>query len=216
MSDQFPSNTRPDRVVKPESERKPEKKMERVVEGEVVRRKKPLGKRFKELFTPQDARGVFEHVILDELVPGLKDIIVNAGQLALERMFFPDIRSSSRRGAPRGSRSGSHFAYDRVSSSSRSRYAEEPRRSMSRRNRASHNFDEIIIPDRFEAQETLDNMYHKLERYEVVTVADLYDLVGITGSYTDDKWGWYDLRGAGISRTHAGYLIDLPRPEPLN
>ena len=47
-------------------------------------------------------------------------------------------------------------------------------------------------------------------------MADLYDMVNITGDYTDTKWGWYDLRGAGVERIRSGYLLDLPRPVPLD
>jgi hypothetical protein len=54
-----------------------------------------------------------------------------------------------------------------------------------------------------------------IEKYETVSVADLYELLGVTSSYTDEKWGWVDLREATIRRVRDGYLLDLPKPESL-
>ena len=52
--------------------------------------------------------------------------------------------------------------------------------------------------------------------YGLVSVADLYDLVGIAGSYTDNKYGWTDIRNASVVRVRDGYVIKLPRALPLN
>jgi len=41
-------------------------------------------------------------------------------------------------------------------------------------------------------------------------------LVGLAATHTDNKWGWTDLSGAGVSRIRGGYLLDLPEPEPLD
>jgi hypothetical protein len=86
---------------------------------------------------------------------------------------------------------------------------------LSRRARANFDFDEIILPTRVEAEEVIDRMFDLVAKYEMVTVADLYDLVGIQGNYTDEKYGWEDVRGAGVTRVSNGYLLDIPRPEPL-
>ena len=47
-------------------------------------------------------------------------------------------------------------------------------------------------------------------------MADLYDLVGMTSNYTDNKYGWYDLRTAYIQGVSGGYVIRLPKPVALN
>ena len=49
----------------------------------------------------------------------------------------------------------------------------------------------------------------------MVSVMDLYDLVGITGQYTDNKYGWTNLRNAEPVRTRDGYMLKLPRAIPL-
>lgn len=192
------------------------KVVEKVVAGEVVRRKKPLGKRFVETFMGGDAKSVWGYVLLEVLIPAAKDMVVDAGQSALERTFYGETRSTSRRTAarPTGSSSNGYISYNRFSPTSPNGIREEPR-NVSRRARASHDFDEIILATRAEAEEVIDRLFDLVSRYESATVADLYELVGVTGNYTDDKWGWTDVRGAGVTRVRNGYLLDLPKPDPL-
>ena len=87
---------------------------------------------------------------------------------------------------------------------------------MSRRARSQHDFDEVILDSRVEAEEVIDKLYEVVSRYGSATVMDLYELVGLPSSHTDNKWGWTSLRGAGVSRAHGGYLLDLPEPQPLD
>ena len=55
-----------------------------------------------------------------------------------------------------------------------------------------------------------------MEEYGTVRVADLYDLVGVTGQYTDNNYGWTNIRNAEIVRVRDGYKIKMPRALPLN
>jgi hypothetical protein len=87
---------------------------------------------------------------------------------------------------------------------------------LSREARAKHNFDEIVLNSRVEAEEVIDRLYDVVSRYESASVADLYELVGLSSTHTDHKWGWTDIRGAGVQRVRDGYLLDLPSPEPLD
>ncbi len=188
------------------------KKIERVTTGEVSRRKKPLGKRIAETFVGGDARSVWGYVMFEVLVPAAKDMAADAVSQGIERMLFGEARSTSRRtGRPAG-HSG-YVSYNRYSATTPAR-REEPR-SVSRRARSSHDFDEIILATRAEADVVIDRMCDLIARYEQATVADLYELVGVAGSYTDEKWGWTDMRAAGVERIRNGYLLDLPRPELL-
>ena len=59
-------------------------------------------------------------------------------------------------------------------------------------------------------------MEELISMYGLVSVADLYELVGITGSYTDNKYGWYDIRSASVVRVRDGYLLKFPKAIPLN
>ena len=192
------------------------KKVEKVIEGTVLRRKKPLSKRFSEMFIGGDSRTVSAYLFYDVLMPAAKDTIADVMTQGVERMLFGETRSTSRRAGNRRGNSG-YVSYNRYSASTP---PWEPRRdeprSPSRRSRATHNFDEIILSTRVEAEEVIDRLFDLVARYESATVADLYELAGVTGSYTDDKWGWTDIRGAGVTRVRNGYLLDIPKPEPLD
>lgn len=217
MTTEFPSNRYKDKEDRPERPKPDEKKVEKIVQTDVVRRKKPVGKRFAETFVGGDAKSVWGFVVLDVLVPAAKDMFADAVSQGVERMIFGEARSSSRRTGRRPNEP--YISYNRYSGSRRlgpPDDADRHRQSLSRRARASHDFDEIILGTRVEADEVLERLYDLVDKYESATVADLYDLVGVSGNYTDDKWGWLDLRGAGITRVRNGYLLDLPKPEPLD
>lgn len=194
-------------------------KVEKVVEGNVVRRKKPLGKRFAETFIGGNAKTVFGYILFEVLVPAAKDTIADVVTQGIERTLYGDgPRSTTRRGGG-GYRPGraEYTAYNRYSTpsqgSSRTREREEPR--MSHRGRSQHDFDEIILDTIGEANEVLEQLIELVSKFEQATVADLYDLTGIDSTHTDYKWGWKDLRGARATRVRNGYLLDLPQPEPL-
>lgn len=213
----YPSNAH--KAKAPESKRPqkeaPEKpKMEKVADGS--QRKKSLGKRISETFTGDDAQSVGEYVLFDVVIPAAKTMISDAVGQGVERMLFGDVRRPRTGGA--SSRGTNYTSYNRMrpASTSPGRAFEADGPTLSKRGRATHDFGEIVLPDRGKAEIVLERMGDALDAYDVVTVTDFYDLVGITGSYTDDKWGWYDLRGARVVRDRAGYLIDLPQPSPID
>lgn len=214
--DEFPGNSK---TTPKEAEKNEPKKVTKVIEGEAITRKKPLGKRMAETFVGgDDAKGVWEYILMDVLVPAAKDTVADATSQGVERFLFGEARSSSRRtGArPSGGNNG-YVSYGGRSSAPRHpAVRDEPRPAPSRRSRATHDFGEIILATRVEAEEVIDRLFDLVSKYETATVADLYELVGVTGNYTDDRWGWTDIRGAGVTRIRNGYLLDLPKPEPLD
>lgn len=224
--DDFPSNsdrskdeTAPEQKIVPVAETK---KMDKVVEGEVIRRKKPLGRKFKELFIGGSASMVGEYILYDILIPAIKDTIADVTTQGVERMMFGEVRSSSRRISSRRGRDNYTNYTDYTKRSQHKPPWETDRRPDPRRDRRKppgrYDFDEIIIPSRAEAEKVIDRLFEVVSKYESASVADLYELLGISsGSYMDNKWGWYDIRGADlVVRTTRGYLLNLPDPEPLN
>jgi hypothetical protein len=191
---------------------KPEdKNIKRVTTGQAKRKKKSLGKQFKDTFVGGDAKMAARYVVFDVLVPAAQEMIVEAGRTGIEKMIFGERRSRRGYTPPQSGPTG-YVSYNRYSSSSRS----GPERVMSRRARARHDFDEIVLETRGEADEVIDQLYEIVSRYDSATVADLYELVGLASTHTDNKWGWTDLRGAGVTRVRSGYLLDIPEPRPLD
>lgn len=214
METNYPSNSR---ITKqPHTEETPEpKKVESVVTGEVTRRKKPLGKRLTETFIGGDINTVTNYVVMSVLIPAAKDMISDAFSQGIERMLFGDSHPGRSRSS-RPSGSNGFVSYNRMSSSNQQRggglneFARRPER------RSSYDFDEIILATRPEAEEVIDRMFDLVNQYEQVTVADLLELVDISSNHVDQKWGWTDIRGAGIVKIRGGYLLDLPKPESLS
>lgn len=216
---EFPSNSqRPRKALRsePAAEAAEKGKVEKVVEGEVIFRKKSMGKRFRETFIAEDGMTIREYAIYDILVPAIRDLFYDLTIGSVERALFRDGRPVGRggfrasgRGAPGGvrydlaARGGSHGRYD------------DPRPQMSRRARAAHDFEELIVPNRADAEAILTGLFDILDQYEAVKLTDLYELAGYSSNYTDERYGWTDLRGSRVVRTRQGYLLDLPRTEQL-
>lgn len=221
MDEQYPSNSNKVQTNKvaptkaeAKPEKKPEKKVEQITTNSVVRRKKPWTKRLSESFVGGDAQSVGAYIVAEVLLPAAKDMIADAVSQGIEKMLFGEARAP--RGRAPGNRglggSTSHVSYNRYSGNSQTVRNQGPK-PISPRARATHDFDEIILATRAEAEEVIDNLYSLVGDYDVATVSDLYGMVGQTGNYTDEKWGWSDLRGTSISRVKGGYLLDLPRPQ---
>jgi hypothetical protein len=87
---------------------------------------------------------------------------------------------------------------------------------MSSRGRATHDFGEIELPTRAHAEAVIAQLDEFVDRFGHTSVADLYEMVDLEAEYTDEKWGWTDLRGADVRRTRSGtYVLILPRTEPI-
>lgn len=200
----FPSNNH--------SSRKKAKNLSKVTSGKVVKKKKSLGNKFAETFFGDNIEGVSSYVLYDVIIPAAKNMISDTVTNGIEMALF---------GKTKGSRTRRDRGKSYVSYSS---YSRDPRRSTSRpnerdrnsRNRASHNFDDIILESRGEAEEVLSCLVDLTDEYGMASVADMYDLVGITSNFTDNKYGWFDLGRASVSRVREGYLISLPRTEVID
>ena len=201
----YPSNSK---ANKRDPEQKDDKNIERVTSGEAIRKKKSLGKHLRETFIAGDLKSSIRYVTFDILLPTIRDMLWEAGSGGIEKLIFGDSR---RRGSttPQSGPTG-YVSYNRYSTTG-SRMS-SPQRAMSRMARSRHDFDEIVLDSRVEAEEVIERLFDLVSRYETATVADLYELVGLPSSHTDNKWGWTDLQGTGVSRVRDGYLLDLPDP----
>ena len=83
------------------------------------------------------------------------------------------------------------------------------------RTNSGYSYDDIVLESRGEAEAVLSRMDEIMDEYNIVRVADLYDLVGVTGNYTDNNYGWTNIRNAKIVRVRDGYKIDMPRALPI-
>lgn len=203
LKSDYPSNSK---TVK--KEEKETKKVEKVITGNVKLKKKSLGKKFMETFVGEDIDNIGQYIVYDVLVPAAKDAISDMIEGGISMLFYNGDKRGSR---TRRSGSKSFVSYDKCSYGTKDRDRDRDRREFSSKSRARFNFDDISLETRGEAEEVLSHLVDLTIDYDQATVADLYDLVGITGNFTDNKYGWTDLRSASVSRTRDGYVLNLPK-----
>lgn len=190
----------------------PEKpKVEKVVSGEVTERKRPLGRRIRDSFTSPTAEGTGSYLVFDVILPRVKDLIFDIGESALRRTLFGDTAKGY---SPRGSSGRGYTPYNTIASSAvpkqqASKFAAEP---------PSDEFGEIVVPSRGEAEAVMDKMGNLIENFGQASVSDLKAATGLTGRFTDERFGWTTMGGTDIRRvggTEPGYLLIFPRPMEL-
>ena len=194
----------------------PPKNVGQVTSKPATIRKRPLGKRVAEMLTGDDARSVGGYVVFDIVIPAFKDLLFEVITGGSQRALWGS--SSTRRPQPPRPGKGpsipgapSYISYNTQGSSST-----QPSK-MSQAGQARHDFDEIVVASRGEAEMILSRMCELVEVYGVASVADLYSMAGITnGSYVDNRWGWRDLGSARVLRIpQGGYVFNFPRPTPI-
>jgi len=193
-------------------------RVQRVTITDAKTKKRSTRRKFSEAFVAGDVKNAIAYTVFDILLPEARDLLWSVVSGGFEKWLFGD----GRRRGPSGytqSQWGSpsytqQYQYNRISSGGP--LMSGATRAQSRAARAKHNFDDIILGSRNEAEEVITQMFEVMNHYGQVSVADLYDLVGLSASHTDYKWGWTNLRGAGTSRDRDGYLLDLPDPEPID
>lgn len=200
--DEFPSNSHKKKEELVEKKRV----VEKVVKGKVKTRKKSLGKRVAENLIEDDGRSVMSYILQDVLIPAAKNTIQDMVTGGIEMLLFGG--SEPRDSRVRRDRGRSYVSY--------SKYYDRDERRPRRDRRSNHIFDEVILDSRKEAEDALFGLVSILDEYDFATVADFYDLVGISSSYTDQKWGWDNLSSACVKRTRDGYVISLPRTIPID
>lgn len=183
-----------------------EKKVKKVVNGSVKAKKKSEIQKFADVFIQEDAQKVKSYILMDVLVPAVKKAISDIVTNGIDMILYGDTGHTKKSGS--ASKISYRSYYDKKN---------ERRDHASNRTRTGYDYDDIILDNRGEAEEVLFRMDELIDTYGLVSVADFYDLVGITGNYTDNKYGWTDIRSASVVRVHGnGYMIKLPRALPLN
>ena len=208
----YPSNSRKSREA-PRASKPDPKNVEKIITGRVLRRKKRLSQRVSHSIFAEDSggsEGILEYIIIEILIPAAKNMLYDAGSMGLERALYGAFRPKSRADRP----GKGYVSYNRVRRSPAS--AEYGQHTISARTRAHHEFDDLILATRGEAEEVLDQLIELIELYDQATVADLYSLVGFPGEFTDNKWGWYDLSSASVRHVRGGYMLVLPRTQAID
>lgn len=200
MSDYLPNSNK----YKKEQAEVEKKKVSKVVRGKVRTKKKSEMSKLGDIFIAEDIRNVGSYAFMDVLVPAIKDAVYNIVSDGISMMLFGSTGGKHKRST------AERVSYNRYYDDRRGGRREERPRSR------GYSFDDIVLDTRVEAEEVLSAMEDIRDQYGMVTVADLNDLVGVTGQYTDNKYGWTSLRTAEVVHVRDGYMLKLPRAVPID
>ena len=186
----------------------PEKKVEQVITGEVIVKKKSWGEKFKGIFFGGDARNALRYIAADVFLPTIRNLVVDATTKGMERMVYGESSAQRRRPMNYGSR----VQYNNPVRRDRAYLPDQPARSL---RPVRRDLNDMILASREEAELVLERLLDIISKYEVTSLADLYDLTGLPSSHVDNKWGWTYLNNTEIRQVRDGYLLDLPPLEEI-
>lgn len=176
-----------------------ERKIEKVVTGNVKTKKKLSGK----IFNTGDMGDVRDYLVDEQLIPGVKNLILDLIIGGATRLL------------------GGKSRYSRTGSASKISYRDYYEQRDDRRSSAtvsgSGRFDmeDIIFPTRGDAEAVRDQMDEVIARYGFVTVGDMYDMAGLPQPFTGQKYGWTSIVNSRIESVRDGYVIRLPKMGPI-
>jgi hypothetical protein len=182
-----------------------ERRVEKVVKGKVQTRENK-GRKLTDIFISEDVSNVKSYIFMDVLVPAIKKAISDIVTDGIDMVLYGGTGRSKK------SSSGSKVSY-------RSYYDDRPdrRESSSYSNRTRFDYDDILFDSRVEAEKVYREMQEVIERYGYCSVADMYDMAGLTPPFTANKFGWTSVRNAEIVRVRGGdYVIKLPKITPFD
>lgn len=184
-------------------EEQSKKEISKVVSGNAVQKKKSGFSKLASTIVSDDANNVKDY-ILDVLVSATKKAIQDIVSNGIDIILYGESR-----GSRTYSSNATYVSYDKYS------YKDDRYRPSSRVS-SRYSFDDIVLSSRADAERVLDAMDNIINEYDAVSVADLCELVGVQSNYTDNKYGWTNLRNADVQRVRDGYILRLPRVTPID
>lgn len=182
-----------------------DKKVEKIVKGKVKTKKKNEMHKLKDIFISEDVSNVKSYIFMDVLVPSVKKAVSDIVRDGIDMILYGDTHRRSSSGPSSYVRYSNNYSSDRRDD-----------RSHNSRPKSVYNTDDIILESRGEAEEVLTRMGELIDTYGIVSVADLCDLVGISCNYTDNKYGWTNIRNAEPIHVRDGWMLKLPKALPID
>ena len=182
------------------------KEIRKVVSGGVKARKKNGVHKFADVFISEDATNVKSYIFTDVFIPAAKKLISDIVRDGIDMILYGSSgHSKSGSSAPKVSYRNYYDQRDT-----------RPRVSESR-NTSRFDYEDLDFERRGDAEAVLELMRDSLNRYQLVTVADMYEFAGLNEPYTSNKYGWTNLQNAYVDRIRGGgYVIKLPKAMPID
>lgn len=170
---------------------------------------------------PNGVKGIGEYLARDVLLPSIKDMTWQAGNLALSMLIYRDNYHTGSNSNIRYGGSGGWNTPTRNNSNinNRTNYSNSYTRAQSQAEASLapddsfEDFVEVEFANREDAIYVLNKLDEWVRRYGRIPVAEYYRMVDptIVTSYTMRSYGWNDLTGTRVRPTRGGkYIIDFP------
>lgn len=168
---------------------------------------------------PDGIPGIGSYVNEEIIKPAIKNIIVDGVTSGINMLMYGEKGGPNRGG--RSSYSGGGRSNYRPTTNYGANYRSssvdpvQPERIAARP--ARQGVEEYLIADRYDASHVLTTLTENADRYDTVSVADYYDLIGVPSQYTDNNHGWSidSITKAVIVPVRGGYVIKFPPVEVI-
>ena len=185
------------------------KKIDKVISGTAKVKKKSEFRKFTDNFISEDVDSVKTYVVKDVIIPSVIDLVEDIVVGGIRTLLRGDSGRRDDR-SRRGSGSPSYVNYTRYSD------RRDDRSYRDNQTRRGYGYDDIVVNSRADAEAVIEQMDGIVDTYGMVSVADLYDLVGMTSNYTDNNYGWTNIRNAEPVRLRdGGWMIKMPKAIPI-
>lgn len=181
------------------------------VTSNVIVKKESEGNKLKKKFFAEDIKTVGGHVVDSVIIPSLQKILSDIVKGGIDYLIYGSKGARTQSG-PGIISYNSYYGRNGVVGTP---VYTSPINGNSTRPSTLYSVNEVIFPERGDAEEVLLKMRESIASYGMVSVADFYDLINQRCSFTDQKWGWRDLRTADVIRVNDGFSIRFPRVTPL-
>lgn len=181
------------------------KEVKQVTTATAKVKKKSLGEKFSEAFIEEDVKNVRHYLIKEKLIPEAKSIFVDLVFDGLSMLLGTNRRRKDSEGRTNYAAVSSNYKYGN------SNYRRDDTSDRNSRN----DYSDIIYDTKEDANEVLSNLQSFADEYNQTSVADLFELSGISPkSFTDNNYGWtFDmLKHVPIRRIREGWILELPKP----
>ena len=201
---EYKPNSHKSKLEAKQAEEKREK-IAAVAKAKVVTKKK---NKLLSSFISDDAVCIKDYIVDEFLIPLVQKTICDIFEEIPKTIFYG--KSGRRR-----SSNSDRVSYTKYSSRrDRDRDYRDRDRDSYRRTDIFDSTD-IIFDSRGEAEKVLAVMDEIMQEYEIVRVADLYDLAGVSCDFPANDYGWTNIRNARVVHVRDGWVIEMPRAVPI-
>lgn len=174
-------------------------KFDKVISGEAKTRKKTGISKMSDVFIAEDVSTVKNHIFSDVVVPAVKALLVDIITSGTQMVFYGDVVNRNKAPGARYNYGGCYNSLNHPPKTQETNYT-------------GYGYEDPVVESRGDAERILQEMNEIIREYGQASIADLYDLCGITGRPTDMNYGWTEMPGAKSRRIPEGHAIIMPRP----